>query len=474
MGSTQRIVHEGPRGVSLRRATEVLVCGGGLGGVAAALGAARAGARTVLLERQAFLGGVATAGQCCSMLNCFATADGQIVTAGIPLEIADALAAATGYGSKWRAHRGHLIYDLEAAKRVLEELVLGAGAEVLYHNVVAAPILDGPRLEGVMAESPSGRGAVLARTVVDATGDADVAALTGAPVRSVGQRGLHSLCFRLGHVDVDRFVAFFERHPEQYAEHMDVDWTLADALAQYRDCGTFLFPHGGGMQLALLQQARADGELPEKLGLYHTLDACQMHALRDRGVVHVITGFVNFDGLDDGLLSGSLTDGRRLAALIADVFRRRLPGFDRCFLLSTADALGVRVSRHVQGHFELTSQMIAESRHFPDVVARVMVPDQKIKHPGRHAWGVQVPRAAGADVPYGCLLPSGVDGLLMGAGRSLSVDNPWLLRVMVHTMAVGQAAGVAAALAARQRTTPRALDPAPVQAELRRQGVTLE
>ena len=465
-------IAEPERQTPVRAEVDVLVCGGGLGGAAAAIAAARAGARTLLVERNTFLGGVATAGMCCSVFNCFYTSSHQLGTTGIPLEITDALAGVSGYGQKWRQHKGHIIYDVEQGKLVLADLVREAGADTLLHTPLADAVLDGDVLKGVVVESKSGRQAILARITVDATGDADVAARARAPVH-VWEKGSHSLCFRLGNVDVDAFVDHFRQHPDQYPEYMDVNWSLDEALAQYDDCGTFLFPHGGGMQLDALKRARADGVLPESVGIQDTTDACQMHALRHTGIVHVVTGFTRFDGLDIERLSRSIHDGRRMAFVVAEAYRRYLPGLAAAFVAGTAANLGVRTSRYIDGEFQFTAQMMAAGTRQDDVVGRGVGWDHPVLHRGQGAWGCQVMREDTFDLPYRCLVPRGVDNLLMGAGRSLSTENPSLLRVMVHTMMAGQAAGAAAAIAAREGRSPRAVEVSGVQGELRRQGVEL-
>ncbi|MGC9346717.1 MAG: FAD-dependent oxidoreductase, partial [Anaerolineae bacterium] len=130
--------------IPVRDAYDVVVCGGGLGGTATAIAAARAGARTLLIERNSFLGGVATAGMCCSIFNCYYTGikPRRLGTSGIPVEVADALAEATGYGRKWHAHKGHIIYDIERGKLVLQDLVEEAGAEMLLQTWVSDAIVD--------------------------------------------------------------------------------------------------------------------------------------------------------------------------------------------------------------------------------------------------------------------------------------------------------------------------------------------
>lgn len=468
-------IHEPARELRVRGTWDVVVAGGGLGGIAAALAAARAGASTLLVERNAFLGGVATAGMCCSIFNCYYTGRHELGTTGIPVEIADRLAEATGYGLAWHRHKGHVIYDIEKAKRVFEALLTEAGVALLLGVPTVGALVDNGRLRGVIIESKAGREALLASCVVDATGDADVAAAAGASIVAPAQAPghIHSLCFLLGNVDVDAFLAYFREYPAEYPDYMDVDWTLADALRQYDECGTFLFPHGGGMQMAAFRRARADGALPPAIGSHDTTDACQMHLLRQNRTAHVITGFAHFDGLDPERLSRSVVDGRRMAFQVTDVYRRYIPGFAKAYVAGVAANLGVRFSRRIEGTTLLTRAMTAPGTRAQDAVGRCVSYRHERKHPGKGAWGVQVMSDDTFDVPLGCLVPRDLDGLLVGAGRSASTEEFWLLRVMVTTMVVGQGAGVTAAVCARSRAAPRGVSLAEVRHELQRQGVRL-
>jgi hypothetical protein len=466
-------IREPGRELPVRGQWDVVVAGGGLGGIAAALAAARAGASTLLIERNAFLGGVATAGMCCSIFNCYYTSRGQLGPKGIPVEIADRLAEATGYGQAWHRHKGHVIYDIEKAKLVFEDLLAQAGVGLLLGvPAVGASVEDG-RLRALVIESKAGREALLATCVVDATGDADVAVAAGAAVHAPAKAPGHvqSLCFMLGNVDVDAFAAYFRDHPTEYPDYMDVDWTLAEALRQYDECGTFLFPHGGGMQMTAFRQARADGALTPSVGLHDTTDACQMHLLRGNRTAHVITGFSHFDGLDPERLSRSVVDGRRMAFQVADVYRRYIPGFAKAFVCGVAANLGVRFSRRIEGRALLSRAGATPGVRSADSVGRCVAYSHQTKHPGKGAWGVQVMSPDTFDVPLGCLVPKGVDALLVGAGRSAATEEYWLLRAMVPTMVVGQGAGVTAAVCTRTGATPSRIDSALVQAELQRQGV---
>lgn len=423
---------------------DVVVAGGGLGGVAAALAAARGGARTLLVERNTYPGGTATAGMCCSIFNCYFTAKGELGTPGIPAEIADRLAEAMGYGKAWRNHRGHIIYDLEIGKLILQRMLVEAGVELLFQTFVTGVVMEGNRVAGVRVNGKSGEYTISAGCVVDSTGDSDVAFYAGAKL-AASNSPIHSLCFRLGNVRVDEFVDYFRSHPGEYPAMMDVEWELAGALAQYDECGTFLFPHGGGMLLDAFKRAKEDGALPERVGMHDTTDACQMHAMRRTGIVHIITGFVRFDGVDAEKITPAICDGREMAFQLAEVYRRYLPGFSDAFVAGVADNLGVRTSRYLDNEFKFTPEMRKAGVRFPDAVAKLVPFDDVVKNPAKRAWGVQIMGDDTFDLPLRALVPDGIEGLVMGAGRSISASDPGLLRVMVHTMAVGEAAGKTAA-----------------------------
>jgi hypothetical protein len=162
-----------------------------------------------------------------------------------------------------------------------------------------------------------------------------------------------------------------------------------------------------------------------------------------------------------------------MAFKVAEVFQKYMPGFEKSFVVGTAANLGIRASRYIDGDFVFTADMTAAGFRQPDAVGRAVGNDHPVRHHGKGAWGVQVMRSDSFDVPYRCLLPRGIEGLVMGAGRSVSTESPWLLRVMVHTMVVGQAAGTAAALSSREGTSSRDLDIAKLQSALKSQGVLL-
>jgi hypothetical protein len=177
--------------------------------------------------------------------------------------------------------------------------------------------------------------------------------------------------------------------------------------------------------------------------------------------------------LDIAQITKAITDGKRMAYRVADYFRKHVPGFGRCAILATADDLGIRASRFIDGEFKFSREFKEKATRFSDSIGKGVVMKHVRKHKGKRAWSAQVLFDETFDIPYRCLLPRKVDNLLMGAGRSTSQTDPFLLRVMAITMVVGQAAGAAAALAAQSHMAPRGIDIKSLQRELRKQGANV-
>lgn len=462
---------EPSRKIPVRCETDVLVVGGGLSGVSAAVASARAGVDTILVERNGFPGGVATAGMCCSVFNCYYTPKHEIVVKGNSLEFVDELAKGGGGGDKWHNHKGHIIYDVERGKLTLIEFLEKAKVKYFFDAIFSNVIMEGNGISGVIIESKSGREAIKAKVVIDATGDSDVAYYAGTPLKTIDAN--HSYCFRIGNVDVDKFVQYFRDNPGEYPDYMDVDWVFEEAYKHYKDTGTFLFPHGGGMQLSLIKKGKEKGEFREVLGMQNTLDALQMHAMRDAGTVHIITGHVKIGNMDIEKITKAMTDGKKMAFYVTDYFRKHVPGFERAFVSATADDLGIRATRYIDGDFAFTNEMKSNPARFDDAIGRGVVERDYIKNKSRGAWGVQTFLDDSFDIPYRCLLPRKVENLLMGSGRSVSAENPFLLRAMALTMVIGQGAGVAAAIAVQDGVVARSVKMSKVRKELLKQGVEL-
>jgi glycine/D-amino acid oxidase-like deaminating enzyme len=412
---------------------DVLVVGSGSAGSTAAIAAARTGARTLLVERFGFLGGISTA--VLDTFYAFYTPGSRPakVVAGIPDEIVAALAArraAFERPNTYGAGTG-ITYDPEVLKHVWETTVAAAGAQVLLHAVAHAVALEGERVAAVRVHTRGGERRIRARVVVDASGDADIVHLAGAPYEAPGD-GVQSLStvFRLANVDVDR----------------------AEAVSKAR-------------LWELMREAAASGDydLPRLEGSVHRAPA--------KGVMAALmTRVANVDATDPEQLTAAEIEGRRQAWEYHRFLRDHVPGFADAVLVSTSPAIGIRESRRLLGEYVLTADDCLAARSFRDQIARCGAPIED-HHAGRDTRWAYLPEGATYGIPYRCLLPRGVEGLLV-AGRCLSAthDAHASVRSMGTCMAVGQAAGTAAALAALEGTIPRELPVARLLERLDRDG----
>jgi len=312
---------------------DVVVAGGGPAGLAAAVAAARNGAETILIERYGHLGGLATGG----LVICL------VETArygyGICREIIDRLSdlkaaklnKASGETPRWvegasfSGEQSHT-FDPQALKFVADELVTESGADLLLHSYVAAPIVKGKEVQGIIVEGKSGRQAILGKVVVDATGDADVAAASGAPFNLDRHPWGINLEYRLGNVDVEKASEWRKENPETYEK-------LRKELG---DVGTISW-----------------GEAVNK------------------GVVwghgpH----FYDVDGLNVRHLTKVEVESRKMIMKGLDFFRKHVPGFEDAFLVEFAPQMGVRETRRIVGEYTLTKQDAVAGKRFDDAVAR--------------------------------------------------------------------------------------------------------
>jgi len=275
------------------------------------------------------------------------------------------------------------------------------------------------------------------------------------------------------HPVITALVQYFIDNPGIFMDYMDIPWSFKESLAHYHATGTFLFPHGGTLEMDIIKNAVADGHYKQEYGMFRDLDAVQMHFIRDLGTVGIVGAMTEIDALDNRQISKALFQGKEVAYMIANYFRKLMPGFENGFIIGLADDLGVRSTRWIDGDFVFTNNMRQEQTDFKDSIGKGVVQTNEKRYEGTRSFGVQILHDTTYDIPYRCLLPKKIDGLIMGAGRSVSQENPWTLRVMAMTMVVGQGAGVAAALSAKNNTIPRDLDIPVLQNELKKQGVNV-
>lgn len=456
-------VREPARDLPVAAVADVVVAGGGTAGLGAALAAARQGASTVLVERNGFPGGVATA----AMMSIFLSHRSRL--SGISAEIVEEMERREGCVA------GRVInFDPETLKEVGLELLESAGVKLLIYSWAVAPLIEGETVRGVIVENKGGRSALLAGTTIDCTGDADLAFRAGVPTvkgrEADGKMRPISLIFRMGNIDFGALVEYARSHPEQFTR--DPNFQVLDLeRGVVRISGFF----------DLVAEGRRRGELS---------DDC--HYLRFEGVdVRRGICFVNntrvyrVDGTSAWELTRAALVARRQIHSLVDFVRKHVPGCRNAFLLDTATDLGVRETRRIRGEYVLDETDIVANRVFEDRVVHfynhLVLPGIDVHSPdaGEGSAGDSHARTdihleRSFYIPYRSLVPQKVEGLLV-AGRSISQthDADKWTRLMPCCMEIGQAAGTAAAVAADQGVVPRAVSVRRVQEALARQGVPI-
>ncbi len=433
---------EAAREIPVFAETDVLVVGGGPAGTAAAISAARLGADVLLVERYNHLGGLSTGGLVI-WIDRMSDWSGKQIICGFASDIMDRLPKdavqgpqQTDWGSKdaataayWAqrtsAFHGIVTWsptvDPEALKTASMQMVSEAKVRLLLHAWAAAPILDGSTVKGAIFESKEGRHAVLAKVVIDTTGDADLIARTHAALESdIDEGDIHhciNTAFLIGGVDMERWLAFRKNEPEAFSAFM------AEGRAKLK---FFEKPFVSWRNdIALFMGPRLSG--------YSAVDVEDLTAVELRS--------------------------RHLAVGHLDVYRSLAPGFANAFLMLGAPQVGVRHSRRLSGVRKVTRRQWDTGQVWDDEI------------------GVSAslsPKFANISVPYGALIPAELDNIL-GAGRHVACDasSHTFLREIPQCWLTGQAAGVAAALAVAQGKRPRDVDATVIQRELLRQGAYL-
>lgn len=457
-------VREKARAVPVVAEVDVLVAGGGPAGFGAALAAAREGASTLLIERHGFLGGVATA----ALVSKFSQHKHRLY--GLADEMVDEMVRRGG------ATVGAVInFDPECFKEVALELVEAAGVRLLLYSWAVAPLVEGGVVRGAIAENKSGRQAILARTTIDCTGDADLSYRAGVPWtkgrQSDGKMRPITLAFRMGNIDFRTIVAYARAHPQQFSP---------DPNFQVNDIEHGVVRISGFFDL--VAEGKRRGELFPDCN-YLRLEGVDVR----RGICFVNnTRVYQVDGSDAWDLTKAEVEARRQIRQLASFIQKRVPGCDNAFVLDTAPSLGVRETRRIVGQHVLTEEDVVAGGRFPDRVVRVhshlAAPGVEIHDPDgdegsavdTHAREI-VHEERGFFIPYRSLLPQKVAGLLV-AGRCISQTHEadkWT-RNEVWCIEMGQAAGTAGAVAARAGVDVRAVDVAAIQGRLLAQGVPLE
>jgi ribulose 1,5-bisphosphate synthetase/thiazole synthase len=397
---------------------DLLVCGGGFAGVAAAVCAAENGAKVLLLEKYGFLGGLVTAALVITT---------PPLNNGINMEIASRLKEKAVYApcrhsgkdTEWLEMRA---MDPELVKYELVRMLQEKDIDILLHTYIVGTVMEDNAVKGVILESKGGRQAILAKMVVDATGDADIAAFSSAPFRVVKKP--MTMMYNMVGIDVERVLG---------------------KIGNWSNLKT------------LVKEGIDKGELPFDLGIYPEFGAPGVHAeeLVYDGEINVWSGMLlGMNGIDPNDLTKAEIITREHVMRLTTFLKNSVPGFENSRIEYTATQVGVRATRQIMGGASPSMDDVKTNKFHDTVVKPYAKSEMRL--------------------PYGSILPQNVENLLV-AGRCISAEEEamGLLRLIPVCSATGQAAGTAAALALKQGIAPRALDLSLLQKTLQEQGMDL-
>ncbi len=444
-------IQEAARTVPVLAEAEVLVVGSGPGGLAAALASARQGAETILVERYGCFGGNIT--QAGVETLAWYRHPLTIEAGGIGMEF-ERRAIQMNAAAPEVQSISHALHT-ETFKYVADRLVMESEVRPLLHCYFVAPIMDGARIVGIITESKSGRQAILAKRVIDATGDADIAARAGAPCRQspVSDRMGVTVTFACSGVDKKSFMEYVKAHPGAYKQ-----WAVETSGKEDNMFSPYIAEP--------FQKARAAGEIPADVEIAGTWSSISGEG--EATYLNVVY-MLGCDCTDVRDLTRAEMDGRQQAMWAIGALNKYLPGFEKARLRSFGASLGTRESRKIIGRGSLSGYQTRSRARFEDAIG--IFPEFL------DAYGIVILPTTGRyfQVPYGIMLPQKVDNLLV-VGRAVAGDREShaATRQMMCCAVTGQGAGVAAAVSLQEGVTPAEVDIKKLQRAIKKQGVGID
>lgn len=444
---------------------DVIVVGGGPAGICASIAAAREGAKVLLVEQGGFCGGMATLGMVGPFMTSYDRKGERMIIRGLFEEIVNRMVergyaihpsqvrAGTSFTSWIVVGHDHVTpFEPEGLKLVLDDMLEEAGVKILYHTQFLRPLMNGAAIEGVEVASKSGLQTIYGKVVIDCTGDGDVAARAGVPFEKGNEElGLMQPATMFFHIcNCDE-------------KAMDAD-VQANIHNFYRKDGiNYRSFHWR------VSQARENGDWTMNrvsLGLFRMPKPDEWCVNTSR--------IMNVDATDNESLTRAEIEGRRQAEDILNFLRKYVPGCENAKLKSTGSYIGIRESRHIKGDYRLTADDLLSAKVPED---SILLSANSVDVHGRFGPASNEYVPINGDyygVPYRSLIAHGVEGLLL-AGRCVSADSTaaGAIRVMPPCMAMGQAAGTAAAMAAKAGVSPRSIDAQALRTRLKENNAVL-
>ena len=406
---------------------DVVVVGGGPAGIAASWSAAKHGARVLLIERYGFLGGMGTAGGVTNFAGLYGIRQGQMqqVVHGVVNEVFDRLSAVEGLNDPQDGMQGRIrvrSYDMSAYKCVADQMLRDVGVEILFHAWAAQVHAEDGRIQALFVETKSGRQTVLAKSFIDCSGDADVAAFAGVPFEvgdGLGSGLYPTTMFRVAHVDSEQALA-------AVGEFQAIN--LLMKRVQTEKPGKYQFPRDG----AILRPQKNPSEWRANVTQIAQANGMAM------------------DATDARQLSQGELEGRQQVGEFFRFLKNEVPGFAKAQITEIAPQVGIRESRRIQGAYALTGHDIVSCAAFEDAIGVNAWP-MEMHAQGKIEWRfpetpVGPHQRLYNQLPWRMLVPQGIHNLLV-AGRcaSMTHEGQSAARVSGGCFVMGQAAGTAAA-----------------------------
>ena len=456
----------------MKRYYDVIVVGGGPAGIMSAMASGKLGASTLLVEKNGFLGGAATAAVL-GPISPFHYKDEQVID-GLPQDFMDRMVRAKG-------STGHMktidpygsgdslgFYDREKYKYVAAEMLVEFGVDILYHATLSSVQMESSRVTGITVAAKSGDLLPLhAHVVVDATGDGDVAVMAGENY-VLGDAVNHKMSpsssmFEMANVDTGRVYQYILDHPDDFEFKSDIV-----PMREFDERLRQKYFVGQGFK-QLVRQAVEKGELSFGRDSVIVLNGIHHNTMHFNA-----TRICGKNATDVVERSESELDGRRQIESVSEFMIQYVPGFEHAFVSVTGSEVGVRETRHIEGLYTLTGQDAYEGRKFEDSVSRGYFPIDLHNPDGATGYGnggVWMVLKDTFDIPYRSLVPKHIDGLLL-SGRCISGTSEahGSYRTQGGIMGIGQAAGAAAAVCVRNQAQPRQQDVKEIQAALDQLG----